>query len=145
MFTLHSCLSTMIDPTSYNLVFLPWVRNKDKNAGFAFVNFLSSEHAAQALAALSGRIWPDVREKEIHIRPAVVQGFEANMNEHLRTLTRWQSLLLLHNGERVSEEEALSLYTSRAFKENFMLQVRLMKEAETEDIWRPVEEHAAAA
>ena len=87
-------------PTSYNLLFLPWVRSKDQNTGFAFINFLTGQGAALAVAALRGRYWPDARNKEIEVRSAVVQGFEANMSVRRRTDTAWHTRLLLCNGDR---------------------------------------------
>jgi hypothetical protein len=121
-FTLHALLSTMVDGTSYNLLFLPWVWNKDKNAGFAFVNFLTGEGAAKAIESLRGKFWPDSRQKEIEVRPAVVQGFEANVSARRRTPNTMRTLLLLDNGKQICEEIALSLYGSRQFAEAFMLQ-----------------------
>jgi len=131
--TLHALLSTLVDGASYNFVFLPWVHNKDKNVGFAFVNFVDSERAEEALAALRGSHWPDSEGKEIEVRPAVVQGFEANMSNlsnRLRAGSSRRTLLLLHNGEQVCEDKALSLYSSPAFAEKFVLHPRQAEETE---------------
>mmetsp|Transcript_28772 Transcript_28772/g.85530 ORF Transcript_28772/g.85530 Transcript_28772/m.85530 type:complete len:386 (-) Transcript_28772:133-1290(-) len=122
--TLHTLLSTLVDGASYNFMFLPWVQTKDQNVGFAFVNFLDTKRAEEALAALRGRHWPDSEGKEIEVRPAVVQGFEANMSARRRTDTAWHTRLLLCNGKHVCEETALSLYASRSFAESFIMPPR---------------------
>ena len=131
--TLHALLSTLVDGASYNFIFIPWVQNKDKNVGFAFVNFLDAKRAEEALAALRGRHWPDSEGKEIEVRPAVVQGFEANMEnlgDRLRAGAAKKTILLLHDGERVCEDKALSLYTSLAFAEKFAPHARQADETE---------------
>jgi hypothetical protein len=129
--SLHDVLSTMIDGTSYNLLFVPWVWNKDQNIGFAFVNFLTGAGAAEAVAALRGKEWPDASGKPIEVRPAVVQGFEANMSARRRTTMGWNTRLLLFKGQRVCEEVALALYASRSFVESYMSMRR--QTGETED------------
>lgn len=57
------------------------------NVGYAFVNFRSAEYASRFIDAFQDYQFADVpSEKEILVKPAVCQGYEANVSLHFNKL-----------------------------------------------------------
>mmetsp|Transcript_857 Transcript_857/g.1936 ORF Transcript_857/g.1936 Transcript_857/m.1936 type:complete len:335 (-) Transcript_857:243-1247(-) len=70
---------------TFDYVYVPWDKSSSNNMGYAFVNFVSTEAAAQAAAALHNTVWRTDRGwPKVKISAARVQGLSANvLREHV--------------------------------------------------------------
>jgi hypothetical protein len=76
---------------TYDFVYMPsrsakkYGKQRQGNVGYAFVNFKMAQTAVRFKTAFTGYSFSGVNaEKQILVRPAVCQGFKANMDEHQR-------------------------------------------------------------
>mmetsp|Transcript_88474 Transcript_88474/g.228126 ORF Transcript_88474/g.228126 Transcript_88474/m.228126 type:complete len:291 (-) Transcript_88474:253-1125(-) len=69
-------LSARCGHKSYNVVYLPWDNRRDRNMGYAFVNFVNADAARTAWVNLGIGPWQcgSTAPVEIRVQPARVQG-----------------------------------------------------------------------
>mmetsp|Transcript_1005 Transcript_1005/g.2040 ORF Transcript_1005/g.2040 Transcript_1005/m.2040 type:complete len:303 (+) Transcript_1005:2-910(+) len=113
---LEPCLSS----DSYNFIYLPWDSKRSANYGYSFINCIDAPTASSLLERLDGKSWRFVeRPSEIKIVPAHVQGIALNLVHYMGSLVTRDgyahSPAVIHNGQRISFQEAVEMYCPPEF------------------------------
>jgi len=111
-------LSSRVNFANIDFLYLPWIANRNRNNGHAFVNFVNAVSARSAAEFLQGRSWmfADPDHKVIRVRAATDQGIASNLtryaqnlsSQHARALAPW----VLRGGKRVPLAGAIVLHCS---------------------------------
>lgn len=111
-------LSSRVNFATIDFLYLPWIANRNRNNGHAFVNFVTAVSARSAAEFLQGRSWmfADPDHKVIRVRVATDQGIASNLtryaqnlsSQHARALAPW----VLRDGKRVPLAGAIVLHCS---------------------------------
>jgi len=111
-------INKMAAPCDYNFLYLPWDTRKSANMGFAFVNFVSAEIAANVSQKHNGAPWGLVNaNKRIVMMPAHLQGLVDNLAHYMGTVVALQGHMhaprVFVNGVSIPFQEALHRFFPR--------------------------------
>jgi len=98
---------------SYNFFYLPIDVKNNANVGYAFINFTHASDFARFCADFKDYHFKRSGSKKIAtVSPAIVQGLQQNIENLMkkRVVQGQHGPMLLHEGRRISLDEAMKIY-----------------------------------